>query len=179
VSIACCATGRGETPNYNEGNIYGYDLPEIVRVFLFATEVRAAQSSRFANGDWRDVGAVLPVVDPFVRAVGDIPHVIGSFLTLCESAVEYYPPDVFAGQIAEILDKQAGVPVGWYGTIIPSRIAALIHAFAERSQPLSPQLAQGMLRILDRLVDMGDRRSAALQTSEIFKNVRQQFRALE
>jgi len=29
-----------------------------------------------------------------------------------------------------------------------------------------------MLRVLDRLVDMGDRRSAALQTSEIFKDVR-------
>jgi hypothetical protein len=29
-----------------------------------------------------------------------------------------------------------------------------------------------MLRILDLLVDMGDRRAAALQTSEIFKDVR-------
>jgi hypothetical protein len=28
------------------------------------------------------------------------------------------------------------------------------------------------LRILDILVDMGDRRAAALQTSEIFKDVR-------
>jgi hypothetical protein len=57
--------------------------------------VRADQSSRFANGDWRDVSAVLPIVDPFVRAVGDVPHVIGSFLTLCESAIEHYPPSVF------------------------------------------------------------------------------------
>jgi hypothetical protein len=162
-----------ERARYNDGDIYGYDLPEIVRVFLFATGVQAGQSSRFANGDWRDVAAVLPIIDPFVRAVGDVPHVIGSFLTLCESAVEHYPPDVFVDQIGEVLTKQSGVPIGWYGTTIPSRIAALIHAFAERSQPLSPQLAQSMLRILDRLVDMGDRRSAALQTSEIFKNVRQ------
>ena len=162
-----------ESASYNDGDIYGYDLPEIVRVFLFATGVRADQSSRFANGDWRDVRVILPIVDPFVRAVGDVPHVIGSFLTLCENAIEHYPPDVFVDQIGEILRKQPGVPVGWYGTTIASRIAALVHAFAERLQPLPPQLAQDMLRVLDRLVDMGDRRSAALQTSEIFRNVRQ------
>jgi hypothetical protein len=40
------------------------------------------------------------------------------------------------------------------------------------SSPLPPALAQAMLRILDKLVDMGDRRSAALQLSEIFKDVR-------
>jgi hypothetical protein len=40
------------------------------------------------------------------------------------------------------------------------------------ASPLERELAQGMLRVLDRLVDMGDRRSAALQTSETFKNVR-------
>jgi hypothetical protein len=33
-------------------------------------------------------------------------------------------------------------------------------------------MAQVMLRILDRFVDMGDRRSAALQSSEVFKDVR-------
>lgn len=55
---------------------------------------------------------------------------------------------------------------------IPARIAALVHAFVERTQPLPFELAQRMLRILDRLVDMGDRRSAALQQSEIFKAVR-------
>jgi hypothetical protein len=62
-------------------------------------------------------------------------------------------------------------PVGWRDTTIPSRIAGLIHAFAEQSQPLPVQTPQSMLCILDRLVDMGDRRSAALQTSEIFKDV--------
>jgi len=33
-------------------------------------------------------------------------------------------------------------------------------------------MAQAMLRILDRLVDMGDRRSAALHSSEVFKEIR-------
>ena len=31
-------------------------------------------------------------------------------------------------------------------------------------------VSDGMLRVLDRLVDMGDRRSAALQASELFRN---------
>lgn len=162
-----------ESASYDDGDIYGYDLPEIVRIFLFATGVRADQSSRFANGDWRDVGAILPIVDPFVRAVGNVPHVMGSFLTLCEAAVEHYLPNIFIDQISEVLRKHPGVPVGWHGTTIASRIAALVHAFAERLQPLPGPLAQDMLRVLDRLVDMGDRRSAALQTSEIFRNVRQ------
>lgn len=52
------------------------------------------------------------------------------------------------------------------------RMAGLVGVFAEREQPLPSELAQAMLRILDRLVDMGDRRSAALQASEVFKNVR-------
>ncbi|SUS05699.1 hypothetical protein DF3PB_2030008 [uncultured Defluviicoccus sp.] len=46
-----------------------------------------------------------------------------------------------------------------------------MHEFAQRTQPLPAVLGQGMLRILDKLVDMGDRRSAALQTSEIFREI--------
>jgi hypothetical protein len=37
---------------------------------------------------------------------------------------------------------------------------------------MSPPLAQKFLRILDLLVDMGDRRSAALQLGEAFREVR-------
>jgi hypothetical protein len=77
----------------------------------------------------------------------------------------------FVDQIEGTLALQQGIPMGWRGTTIPARIAALVHAFAEES-PLEPSLATAMLRILDRLVDMGDRRSAALQTSEVFKEVR-------
>jgi hypothetical protein len=161
-----------ENARRRDGNLYGFDLPEIVRIFLFATGVRANGAARFANGNWQDIGGVLPIVDPFVRAVGDVPHVMSSFLTLCESAIEHYPPKTFAEQVLSVLEKQTGIPVGWRGTVIPGRIAALVHALAERSQPLPLTLAQAMLRILDRLVDMGDRRSAALQTSEIFKDIR-------
>jgi hypothetical protein len=129
-------------------------------------------AARFANRDWRDIRQVLTIVDRFVRAVGDIPHVMGSFLTLCERSLANYPGEQFVDQIRVALSLQDGIPLGWRGTTMPARIAALVHAFAEKSTPLATSLAQAMLRILDRLVDMGDRRSAALQTSEVFKEVR-------
>jgi hypothetical protein len=76
--------------------------------------------------------------------------------------------------LARQLCLQDGIPLGWRGTTIAARTAALVHAFAEKSVPLPPSLAQAMLRILDRLVHMGDRRSAALQISEVFNEVRVQ-----
>jgi hypothetical protein len=111
------------------------------------------------------------VIDPLVRAVGDVPGVTLSYLTLCERAVDHYPPADFVGQIAAILDRQPGIPAGWRGSTIPGRIAALVQALAERTQPLPSPLHRSMLLVLDRLVEMGDRRSAALQASEIFRNV--------
>jgi hypothetical protein len=74
-----------ERARHRDGTLSGFDLPEIVRAFLFATGVQASESARFANGDWRDINIVRPIIDPFVRAVGDIPHVMSSFLTLCEN----------------------------------------------------------------------------------------------
>jgi hypothetical protein len=94
-----------------------------------------------------------------------------AFLTLCERAIDHYAREQFVEQIEGVLALQEGIPMGWRVTTIPARIAALVHAFAEKA-PLEPSLAAAMLRILDRLVDMGDRRSAALQTSEVFKEVR-------
>jgi hypothetical protein len=155
----------------DDGKLYGFDLPDLVRTFLFVQVEHAGGAARFANGDWREVESILPIVDPFVRAVGDLPSVTSSFLTLCERAADHYPPDRFVEEITAVLAKQPGTPIGWRGSTIQGRIAALIQVFAQQTQPLPLSLAQGMLRILDRLIDMGDRRSAALQTSEIFKNI--------
>jgi hypothetical protein len=155
----------------DDGKLYGFDLPDLVRTFLFVHVEHAGGAARFANGDWREVESILPIVNPFVRAVGDLPSVTSSFLTLCERAADHYPPDQFVEEITAVLAKQPGTPIGWRGSTIQGRIAALIQVFAQQTQPLPLSLAQGMLRILDRLIDMGDRRSAALQTSEIFRNV--------
>jgi hypothetical protein len=157
---------------HNEGQLYGFDAPEFVRLFLFVSIEFAGGAARFANDDWREVEAIMPIVDPFVREIGDIPGVMSAFLTLCERAIEHYPAAVFVEQGTAVLNQHERTPVGWRNTTIPGRIAGLVYAFAERLQPLPPQLAQAMLRVLDRLVDMGDRRSSALQTSEMFKNVR-------
>ncbi|RWM76525.1 MAG: ATP-binding protein [Mesorhizobium sp.] len=157
---------------WRDGDIFGHEVPELVHTFLFVTIEYAGGAARFANRDWREISNVLPVIDPFVRVVGDVPYVASNFLTLCERSVEHYPADIFVAQIIEILQNQSDIPVGWRKSTIPARIASLIHSFAERTQPLPIELAQRMLRILDRLVDMGDRRSAALQLSEIFKDVR-------
>ena len=43
--------------------------------------------------------------------------------------------------------------------------------FSERAAPLSQDLALKLLQILDQLVDLGDRRSAALQQGEIFREI--------
>ncbi len=175
--LQACVTHVLQNPDWGyarrrDGEIFGNELPELVRCFLFVTVEYAGGSARFANRDWREIGKVLPVVDPFVRAVGDIPYVASNFLTLCERAIEYYPVDAFVSQITQILENQPATPIGWRNSSIPARIAALVHSIAERTQPLPAELAQRMLRILDRLVDMGDRRSAALQISEIFKDIR-------
>jgi hypothetical protein len=140
-----------------EGGLYGFDLPQLVRTYFFITVEFAGGAARFANRDWREVGEILPIVDPFVREVGDIPDVMSGFLTLCEKAVEYYSALAFVEQVTAAMARQERIPVGWRHSTIPSRIAGLIHAFAEQEQPLPQELAEAMLRVLDRLVDMGVR----------------------
>jgi hypothetical protein len=51
-----------------------------------------------------------------------------------------------------------------------ARIAGLVQHFAFRETPMEVGLGQKLLRILDILVDMGDRRSSALQIDESFRD---------
>jgi hypothetical protein len=154
-----------------DGYIHGHYLPGMIRS-LFFVRYEASGAVRFANGHWREVAFVLPIIGPILASFGTVEDVMGSFLTLCERAIEHYPAEQFVEQLLAVLGDQSGIPPGWRGTTLPGRIAALVHAFAERTQPLPFSLSEKMLRILDILVDMGDRRAAALQTSEIFKDVR-------
>lgn len=50
--------------------------------------------------------------------------------------------------------------------------SGLIQRFSERKQPMPIGMAQKLLRALDSLVGMGDRRAAAVQLSEVFRSVR-------
>jgi hypothetical protein len=156
---------------YNDGRIGGFDLPELVKSLLFVVVESAPSSARFANGRWDDLDQVMPLVDRMVRAAGWNPYVARQFVTLCERSGAAYPADTFADQVlAQIVDGR--LPAGWKGSSVPATIAALVQAHADRLYPLPAPLARKLLQVLDALVDLGDRRSAALQQSESFRGVR-------
>lgn len=49
-----------------------------------------------------------------------------------------------------------------------AQLASLIQFFAERDAPLQPDVHVQFLDILDHLVELGDRRAAALKMSSLF-----------
>lgn len=156
---------------YNDGRMGGVDLPELVKSLLFVVVDHAPGATRFANGLWDDICRVMPLVDRMVRAAGWHPYVAHQFVTLCKRSGAAYPTDTFADQVlAQILDGR--LPAGWKGSVVPAAIAALVQAHADRQHPLPAALARKLLQVLDALVDLGDRRSAALQQSESFRGVR-------
>ena len=112
-----------------------------------------------------------PLVDKLVRQGGWIPYVATQYVTLCERAGSAYPAETFADQVLAQL-RDGRLPEGWRGTAIPAGLAGLVQAHAARHQPLPTELARKLLHVLDALVDLGDRRSAALQQMEAFRGVR-------
>ncbi|MCB1469116.1 MAG: hypothetical protein KDK08_18690 [Rhizobiaceae bacterium] len=161
-----------ERRSYREGEVYGYDLPRLIPSFMFVHVPKADMAARFANGEWSEIEVVLPLVDKFVKTAGWVPSVAEDYLTLVERAAEHYPPERFADQVIAIFEMEELTRAGWSNTTLPARIAVMVQNLSEKRQPLDIGLAQKMLRILDFLVDMGDRRSAALQLSETFKNIK-------
>ena len=156
---------------YNDGRMGGFDLPKLVDSLLFVVVEHAPGAARFANGVWDDLGQIVPLVDRMVRAAGWHSYVARQFVTLCERSGAAYPADTFADQVlAQIVDGR--LPAGWKGSLVPAAIAALVQAHADRQHPLPAVLARKLLQVLDALVDLGDRRSAALQQSESFRGVR-------
>ncbi len=157
---------------YRSGEFTGFHQPDLVLTLMFVSVERADLATRFVNGDWSEISRILPLIDRFVRVGGWAASVMDPFLTLCERARTNYPAESFADQILAILDDGPDNLKGWHGTFIPARIAELVQHFAHRDTPMMLALAQKFLRILDMLVDMGDRRSVALQLGEAFREVR-------
>jgi hypothetical protein len=156
---------------YNDGRMGGFDLPKLVDSLMFVVVEHAPGATRFANGVWDDLGQAMSLVDRMVRVAGWHPYVARQFVTLCERSGAAYPADTFADQVlAQIVDGR--LPAGWKGSLVPAAIAALVQAHADRQHPLPAALARKLLQVLDALVDLGDRRSAALQQSESFRGVR-------
>jgi hypothetical protein len=158
--------------SYRSGDFfYGFDRPQLIRTLMFVSVSHANGAARYVNGDWSEINRILPLIDRFIRAGGWAASVMDSYLTLCERAKVNFPSEAFADQILAIIDNGSDNLVGWRGTLIPARIAGLVQHFAHRDAPMTLALAQKFLRILDILVDMGDRRSAALQLGESFREV--------
>lgn len=157
---------------YRSGQLSGSWQPRLVHTLFFVDVEHAGWGSRYVNGDWSDISLILPLVDRFIRAAGWSLAVIEAFLMLCERAKEAYPANTFAEQILALMHSEPNSLEEWRSTIIPARVAELVQHFAHREAPMQLTLAQKSLRILDTLVDMGDRRSAALQLAEAFREVR-------
>lgn len=137
---------------------------------LLVTDQNYGLSTRFANGDYRELHRYAHVIDIMVQGLGRSRSFVELWLSLVERAVEHYPSEPFSRQAQHILDQFLDRK-SLRSTTIPSRIATLVHLLAERDQPLSPDLAGAFLRILDRLIDEGDRRAAALQAGDLFRRV--------
>ncbi|MFA0103809.1 hypothetical protein AB4441_02220 [Vibrio splendidus] len=158
--------------SYRGGELSGFHLPAIVRNFMFISVEQADLAARYVNGDWSEISRILPLVDRFVRTCGWTYSVMDPFLTLCERAKLHYPAEVFADQVISVINGGPDNLKGWHRSFATSRIADLVQYFSHRDAPLPLVLAQKFLRILDMLVDMGDRRSAALQLGETFRSIK-------
>jgi len=155
----------------SQGRISEQDFVDIVKHLFFADLGYAGGAVRFANRNWAEVGAVIPIFEPILRAHGSVTFVARAWMNLCESSFEHYPVQHFVDNLEHLLVGQ-GTPPGWRNTQLPGRLSGLIQRFSERQQPIPLAMAQKLLRALDRLVDMGDRRAAAVQLSEVFRSVR-------
>lgn len=160
-----------EESSYRAGSLTGIDLPSLVETLLFVSIERASGAARYVNGDWSEIALILPVVDRFVRRAGWSASIMSKFLTLCERAKAHYPAEAFADQVLDVIEVPGRNLQSWHGTFLPARIAGLVQHFADRETPMPSSLGQKLLRILDLLIDMGDRRSAALQYSEPFREI--------
>ena len=152
------------------GQISGLELPRISKSLMFiAIDQNAPLASRFVNGDWSEISIILPIIDKYVRAVGWSGDVIRLFLILCERSVQSYPSNIYADQILGLilLDEL----FNWNEQVY-EKISSLIQTFIEKEKSMPTELRQKFLKIIDWLVDHGDRRSAALQQSKFFQDVK-------
>lgn len=160
---------------WRAGELHGFDLPQILDALLFVNVESAPLSARFVNGDWSQIAIIMPLVSRIVEQIGWSTAVAGRFLTLCERAGTAYPMALFADQANAILRVTGLDQERWAGTFLPARMASVVRRLAEANYPLEQDTAKRLLTVLDGLVDLGDRRSAALEQSEAFRRVQGSF----
>jgi hypothetical protein len=160
-------------PNsWRAGQVNGHAMPELIAALLFVNfEKTAPGAARFANGDWSQIATVMPIIDRMVRHVGWSSFVMGKFLDLCERAGQAYSISKFGEQANAALSAISNSEEGWTGTLLPARMAGVVQRQADWNFPLKLRDAQELLKVLDALIDLGDRRSAALEQTEAFKQI--------
>lgn len=156
---------------YRAGELSGRELSQLVDALLMVAIKQANGAARFVNGDWSEIGIVMPLVTRLISAVGWSADVMSKFLLLCERAGAAYPLDDFIVQTNAVLAKIENAKGNWVGTSLAALTAGTVQRLADANFPLRADQAQGLLRILDALIDLGDRRSAALEQTEVFKSV--------
>jgi hypothetical protein len=150
-------------------------MPELIKALLFVNfEKTAPGAARFANGDWSQIDQVMSIVDRMVRQIGWSSFVVGRFLDLCQRAGPAYPVSIFGQQANAALSGLGNAEKGWAGTLLPAKLAAVVQRQADWNFPLRLEDAQELLKILDASIDLGDRRSAALEQTEAFKGIQGQ-----
>jgi hypothetical protein len=158
--------------SHRAGQLHGNELPKLISALLFVgVDKEAPGAMRFANGNWAEIAMIMPLVTRLMSATGWSVFVMQKFMTLCERAGAGYPLDAFAQQVNAALGAIANAKGSWAGTLLPARIAATVQRLADANYPLRLDQAQALLKVLDALIDLGDRRSAALEQTEAFKGI--------
>ena len=157
--------------SWRAGEINSHYLVAMVRDLLLVSVENAPGATRFANGDWSDLPRLLPMIDVLMQRAGWSVSVMQTYLTLCERAGAAFPIDTFINHLKAVTDEAGLFPGKWSGSTIAARISGVVQVLAEANHPLTRTHARDLLIVLDRLVDMGDRRAAALQQSEHFRGV--------
>lgn len=131
---------------------------------------------RFANGDWSDLPTILPIATTLFDGLADLPDFVMLWVQFVEQARTAYPMDLFAEQLTEVFQNESTrTPFAANG--LPARIGSLIQYIVDRDGLPTPETQDRLLRVLDILVDTGDRRAAALQASESFRGRRRAVEA--
>lgn len=144
----------------------------ILKALLLVNVAQADGARRFANGNWSEIATVIPSLEKLFQSIASVTGGLLYFLNLAERSIDRYPADALADTLTNFLVAQENKPAAMRSISAPERMAAIVQTLATREHPLSENLRAKLLKLLDMLVELGDRRSAALLGSESFKTVR-------
>jgi len=149
-----------------------YGLPDqlhkLVRIAMGGNWDRPAMgAARFANNNWADAKLLDPLIDWMLHRFGHLSQVMQAFLLHVERSFDHRSSEFLASRLGAVAPAVWQSRGFWSGGRT-AQLAGLIQSFAERDAPLQPEVHVQFLEILDQLIELGDRRAAALQMSSLF-----------